>query len=195
MRTIEVSKPSGFICSDKTFVIYDEKSNVFYSRQNKRKATHFNLPKGVFTTDSENIKPAPFRKYKVAALPKRERNLPTPKNVSYKVVSTPNKCIVVRTSFDWVIMMDEKLASSRISREFAICHEFGHKYFGGFNPITQYDRYIGSEMKCDHYAVLRMLERGYNPSQLNNTEKLTLSNSDGAEKRKQYIYNILKNVK
>lgn len=196
MLPMEVMKPSGFYCEDKTFTIYDVNGFMFYSRKSKERGTHFNLPAGKFTTDSPNIVPRSFRIYRTPALPSKERNLPTPSKVEFKIYDTPNKCIVVREKGIWLIVMSPSLANGqRISKDLAIAHEFGHKYYGGANPVTDFDKYIASEMKCDHYAIDYLLRNGYNPSQLNNAEKLTLSNSAGSEKRKKYIHEILKRVK
>ena len=194
MMFFSVESPSGFTCADGTFTIFDDKGFIFYSRTNKQKKTHFNLPRGNYRTECKNILPAKFRVYKLVPLPKFERNLPVPKKVDYVVKETSSKCMVIRAYPVWTIVMSPAMHNGqRISKDLAIAHEFGHCYFGG-SDISEFTKYIRSEMNCDHYAINYLLRNGYNPSQLNTAEKLTLSHNEGAIKRKNHIHEILKRV-
>lgn len=195
---ITIDKVTGFICKEPSVCVYDSKGDVFYIMKDKLRPIYFNLPAGTYQTEA-NLLVVPKRQYKLVSLPRKERNEPAPDIIRTVVKQIPNKLAVIRDTINgkqvWTIVISPAFNRNTVSKMFGVAHEIGHKWYGGFDPVTQYDKYIRSECYCDHFAVNYCLRNGLNPSQLNTNEKLTLSHSDGAKKRKEYIYNILQRVK
>jgi hypothetical protein len=150
----------------------------------------FNLPKGEYFLEQGHIAQAvqPVE-YKLATLPPRDRMLKNDPE-TFPVIYTDNK---FTGSVYWdaerspygkcVIVFDKSLRNLPLPEQrFIYLHECGHRFW---------DTGDASERACDEYASNRMLEEGYNPSQIAAAIIRTLS--DGNSHRKMRIINSLTN--
>lgn len=148
---LSLDRKAGFIAQDKVMV-KDSRGDVFYVFQ-KPGEIRFNLPPGQYTLE-DPIKVAD-RPWKVIFKGRRKRErfdykLPDVVNVSYG----PNihKASINLESGNILIDNSFKDADS-FTQKFIKYHEIGHYFYK-------------TEEFCDEYAQERMLEEGYNLSQL-----------------------------
>ena len=147
-----------------------------------KKGKEFNLPKGSFKLEGQ-VKEIPFHF--------NEINLPefTPvialKPLSIVFVDNyPNKCSVWLESGKVVADSNFKFLPSFVFM-YIMFHEVGHFYFRGNEEL--------SEIQCDTFARQKMLERGFNPSQIDLAIQVSLSNNSELSKaRKKISFNQLK---
>ena len=160
MKQLTVLRPSGFKTSGDVRV-YDLEGRPFYFF-NSSGPVHFNLPKGKYRIEN-SLTPAAFRRYKLPNLPKYERNLPLPKKFVIKYGDNPNTCSVfLKEGF---ILADNSLKELPTpARTFIYFHELGHYFYT-------------SEEKCDLFAAREMLKRGFNPSHVAESPRITLRSS------------------
>lgn len=135
----------------------------FYYRD---KPQRFNLPPGDYISHTE------IRRLK-NRLPNHIRRVPRPEVNDYEtapgyyilVISpNPNKASINLKS--GVITIDPELAKNEIIKNYVIEHELGHYYYRGNGQE--------SERKCDMFAMKRMIDKGYNRSQIEAAIKSTL---------------------
>lgn len=154
MNTIKIDVKTGFKCDDlNPIFIYTDKGDLFYTSSIlKNFKGRFNLPKGIYKTPNNlTILKNPIE-YKVT-LPKPERNYFD--NIDTAKIlfdENPNKCTIFHNKN--IILFDNSFKNkSEIVLKTIIEHERGHKkYF--------------TEWKADLFAFSRMLDMGYNPSQI-----------------------------
>jgi hypothetical protein len=134
-------------------VIRDFRGIVFYSTEGLKPVEYFNLPEGNYFLDKGDIhlldKPNPV---KIMPMPRAERNMPDPFNFNVQFCRNINKCTI-----DWetrCIYFDESFKNMSLPNiYFVLYHEFGHKLYT-------------TEKYADLYAANRMLQKGYNYSQI-----------------------------
>lgn len=169
-----VDEPSGFrVINNKPVIILDELGNEFYSTDLlETTVTEFNLPIGTYYILQGKIAKMPeMVKYPINPLPKPERLMrDDPENFEIKFVENP-----FTGSVFWdvkKIYLDNGLCELPLpSLVFVLYHEYAHRYY-----VT--------ESHCDLYAANRMLQEGYNPSQIGEGVVKTLSASNYARMEK-----------
>lgn len=176
---IFLDKKSGFTTTDKLVVVNDARGQIFYYKENTDGLLHFNLPEGEYTHDN-NLTPAKPRNYQLKWLPKGNRIKPLPPN-GFTIVfeENPNKCSVDSDTHTIYFDNSFKTAPQPII-DFIKAHELGHYFYSG-----QGQR---SERLCDLFAYNTLLDYGYNPSQIWHAQKISLSDSEKAQVRKNEIY-------
>lgn len=172
-----ITKPTRFKALSSVKIL--EGALLFYQCE---KGKEFNLPKGKYHCEG-HVKEIPFSR-KETYFPEFKPLLELkPLKVTF-VDNYPNKCSV------WLdtgkVICDEvfsKLPSFVLT--YILFHEIGHFYFRGNGKL--------SEIQCDTFAREKMLERGFNPSQIDLAAQITLSSSsDISQARKQISFNQLK---
>lgn len=151
---LKVDKISGFYCKDIP-KIFDANNNIFYYPTYLKKwRGKFNLPIGVYYTDSNLVKlTTPHQFLKGFNLPRFEREfLDNVDKAKVLFDENPHKCTIFHDKN--IILFDNSFKSKPLLDLLTIVgHERGHKkYF--------------TEWKCDLYAYYLMLKKGYNPSQV-----------------------------
>jgi hypothetical protein len=170
----------AFESRDKDILIFDENLRPFYAKKNDNHGgkIRFNLPVGTFYTEN-NLRPLKERiRYKLNDLPAPTKITPLPEKFSFRISPNPNKCSTnLQTG---VMVMDTDLAKeSRCITDFVKFHELGHYYYSGDE---------NSEKNCDIFAINKMLENGYNPSQCASVKYCISCAND---ERKKNIQNFL----
>ena len=179
MKKLSIEKKSGFVAYT-PFVIYEPNGNVFYSSDftdkiaNKKKLC-FNLPVGTFFLEGNIHKLDNPRTFKNISLPPHERNLPKKR---YRIIFgvNPNKCTIYYKA--GLILFDNAFKEAPLYIKYDIYfHELGHHHYK-------------TEKFADLYAVKKMLDYGFNPSQIGRVSVLALGSAN--LERKKYIINKLK---
>jgi len=163
------------------FQIYDQRGILFYDDTftdhiSKGERLKFNLPIGVYKYNGSFIKLSQPIEHTKIILPRKERQLQKPKN-GYKIIYgvNPNKCTIYYKA--GIITFDNSFKDAPLYIKYGIYyHEIGHHYYK-------------TESKADLYATKRMLDLGFNPSQIGLTGLLSLS--ENAYDRKVKIVNSL----
>jgi hypothetical protein len=156
------------------FEIFDTRGNLFYSDSfcntiKEGKALLFNMPAGIYKYNGSFIKldqPVPSINI---VLPPPERIM---KNKRYEIVfgDNPNKCSIFYDS--GVILFDNSLLNKPLYIKYGIYfHELGHRFYK-------------TESKADLYATKKMLDYGFNPSQIGLVQLTTLTNRPESFERK-----------
>lgn len=180
MRALNIKQKTGFRTS-LPFEIYDSKGRLFYSSDfsNKLKnngSIRFNLPIGYYQYNGLFEKlPRPVE-FKSIKLPKTERNL---QKTNYRIEygNNPNKCTIYYGK--GLIFFDNSFKNEvKTTLIYVYLHEMGHHYYK-------------SEHLADLYATKKMLDLGFNPSQIGRTQLKILS--DRQQYRKEFIINNLTN--
>jgi len=113
---------------------------------------HFNLPPGEYTTNTE-LTPCKPVKYRVKSERKRERfDLKAPKKIQVKFADNPNKASI-HLAEGYVILDNKYKEAPECMLKYILYHEIGHYFYT-------------TESFCDEYATERLLEEGYNQSQI-----------------------------
>ena len=180
MRDLILEKKTGFSTS-LPFTIYETNGNIFYSDKFTDKIQNgerldFNLPAGIYRYDGNFIKlPHPVST-KGIALPPKERNIAYKR---YKITfgNNPNKCTIFYETGE--IIFDESFRSKPLYIKYGIYfHELGHHWYK-------------SEEKADLFSAFKMLEIGFNPSQIGMVALDGLSSKPESMERKVKIINSL----
>lgn len=160
MKKISVKQASGFATSDKKIRIFDINRKPFYFFDTKNSKTEFNLPKGIYLTEND-LKGLPEKiRFKTPVL-KHERNIAIPKKIKFIWGENPNKASVILNK--GIILVDNGFKKfPRFVQVYLFYHEIGHYYFK-------------SETGADSFARVKMLERGFNPSQVGMASRISLS--------------------
>ncbi len=176
MRKLIVNGKTGFDVTD-TYTpinIRDDRGILFYSTEAiLPRCTKFNMPTGIYFVDSGSFKQSAFPKqYPFIKLPQRQRYFfPNPAKFEIRFGNNPNKCTV-----NWdmkYILFDNAFKNKPQPQVDAIFyHECGHRFYT-------------TEKFCDIFAVKKMLEIGYNPSQVGSAFIDSLS--DQQDERKEYV--------
>lgn len=179
MNKITVKKKTGFknpLKSD--FKIFDFRGVLFYSNELlKKKDIEFNLPCGVYYSDTDFIRLETPVKNKKIRLPKPQRNIKHDKKISIEFGNNVNKATIFHDENK--ILFDNSFKNKTLPEiYFCFYHEIGHKY------------YI-SEQFADLYATKKMLQKGFNKSQIGKANIMLLS-SRALNRKQNVINNLLK---
>jgi hypothetical protein len=181
MRKLILKEKTGF-ASSMPFTIYDPNNIVFYSseftgRIQQGKVLKFNMIAGTFSYDGNFIKLDSPVKVVNVILPPKERNIAYKRyNIEYG--ENKNKCTIFYDK--GVILFDNQFMTKPLYVKYLIYfHELGHHWY-----IT--------ESKADFYAAKKLLELGFNPSQieLGMLDSLTDKN---IERISKIIYKLTEN--
>lgn len=179
MQKFTVKQKNGFKSFDTVVKIYDKNGILFYCKENKNGLLHFNLPKGEYCTYN-NLMTAKIRNYKLPKLPKANNPKPLPNDFKIIFCNNPNKCSVDNKNH--VIYFDNSFKNQPIPcLDYILFHELGHYLYSNDGN--------NSEKNCDLFAMKKMLEIGYNPSQVLWVQNGTLSESKLNNDRKKLIKN------
>jgi hypothetical protein len=152
----------GFRSADKEIKIFDRLGKPFYffTKPDIQPAVKFNLPKGKYFTSNTLVEVNPV-KYDLPKLPKRERTGKEPELYETIIMDNPNKCSI---NYDKkLIIIDPEICKlPTFVLYYILQHEIGHFYYT-------------TEKYADLYAAYQMLSSGFNPSQVQQANNLTLS--------------------
>ena len=180
MKDLILEEKTGFV-SSLPFCIYETDGQVFYSSEftdkiAKGERLEFNLPAGNYRYDGSFIKlpfPIPVRHI---TLPPKERNY-TPKRYEIRFGVNPNKCTIYYA--EGLILFDNSFREKPLYIKYAIYfHELGHHYYR-------------SESKADLFSIKKMLDKGFNPSQIGLASLYSLSSKPDSMERKIKTVNVL----
>lgn len=183
----KVDKKNGFVSDSDLVIILDEHKRVFYFKKRKGPNTRFNLPVGEYFLFYGNLKPLPAPvRYKIPNLPRPYAYSKKPP-LKFKIIycENKNKCSV-DISKDTIYFDHSFKNYPRFIIQYIIRHEKGHYFYRG--------RGQQSELDCDKFAAVSMLESGFNPSQISAAVRFTLSNSLLSEHRKKSNFENVKNL-
>ena len=183
MRDLILEQKTGFQ-SSMPFEIYDQNGFLFYDDTFNDKISNgeilkFNLPAGKYKFDGNFIKLDRPVEHINITLPKKERHIPKPKN-GYKILygTNPNKCTIHYKA--GIIVFDNSFKDAPLYWRYGIYfHELGHHYYK-------------TEHKADLYATKKMLEYGFNPSQIGLVGLQTLTNDSSYERQVRIINSLIK---
>jgi hypothetical protein len=173
MRDLILEQKTGF-SSLLPFTIYEPSGLVFYSSDftdkiERGERLDFNLPAGVYKYDGTFTKlssPVPVVNI---VLPPKERNF-APKRYDIRFGDNPSKCTIYYK--EGVILFDNSFKNQPLYIKYAIYfHELGHHYYK-------------TEAKADLYSAKKMLEKGFNPSQIGLASLESLSSASFDRKMK-----------
>jgi hypothetical protein len=181
MKPFELQKKTGFINVKPLnhVVIHDFRGLPFYSTKNLSKPVkEFNLPEGkYFLVEGEIKKRYKPVMYRLAVLPVPQRNLKAPFDFKIQFTANPNKCTIIWNQK--TIVFDNSFKSKLLPELwFVLFHEFSHS------------RYTDEHL-ADLEASNLMKIRGFNPSQIGNSQLQTLS-SNQYNRKHFLIKNIIK---
>lgn len=167
-----------FVCKDLPATVYDRAGNLFYQTPRGSKGV-FSLPAGDWVIDKP-VKQTIFRR-KIPKLPRHERNIPRPKKWNLLIAYNPAKCTINLERGRLLFDADLWKSLDRTAKTFILLHEFGHYFYK-------------TEHFCDLYAKSKMLELGYNRSQVAAIDFFILSNTPASFARKKYTFDKIKNL-
>lgn len=145
-----LSRGRGFLAVGRVLV-YDleDAQRLFYSRTFTN-GGRFNLPRGKWLIFG-NVRGCKMHTFERPNLPRAERNM---KMQCSRIVVTPNPNKASTNPRTGLIVIDPKISKSkRAELMFILCHEKGHTYYK-------------TEWKCDCFSASKMLDMGFNPSQI-----------------------------
>ena len=173
---ININEKTGFICEDSAIKIY-HKNKIFYALNSHKPVIRFNLPKGVYTTFNK-IKQSKIVEYPLPELPKFERKIKV-ENYPVIVATNPHKCTIDFSNKR--ITIDPELLTKPTPVLYKILfHEVGHFYYK-------------TELFADRFAHRKMIELGFNPSQILQATTFALTYSfDRKEAAKNLAFKIQK---
>ena len=165
MKTIQpetlfnVDKKTGFKAAGKVCIY--QNGRIFYGMR-KDGEILFNLPPGQYTSEWEIQPLARPVKVKFPTRRKRERfNLTPPQKVTVKFGDNPNKATIKLEAGE--ILIDTSFQhAAELVQKFIMYHEIGHYFYK-------------TEEYCDEYAQERLIEDGYNLSQVYNATTKSLN--------------------
>ena len=164
------------------FNIVDPNGITFYNSEftnkiSKGEPLEFNLMAGVWQYDGNFIKLSNPVAVKNVALPLKERNINL-KRYDIEFGSNPNKCTIFYEN--GVILFDNSFLSKPLYVKYLIYfHELGHHWY-----IT--------ESKADLYSAKKLLELGFNPSQIQMGILDSLSEKS-IERQMKIVYELTNN--
>lgn len=181
MQRLILENKTGF-SSLLPFRIVDKNNILFYSSDfvktiSKGEILKFNLPAGIYFYDGILTRLKNPVEYKNIVLPKPERVF---KKKPFKIIfgENPNKCSILWNK--GIILFDTSFLKKPLFIKYNIYfHELGHHFYK-------------TEKYCDLYAAKKMLEFGFNPSQVGLNSLDSLSNLQ--YERKKFIINHLSNI-
>lgn len=180
---LELKNKQGFKTNDRLIIINDN-NGLFYYKENKNKeVVHFNLPEGKYSTDNK-LYLTELRKYKLKPLPLRNVFIKKPNELKFIFCDNPNKCTIDLKK--GLIYFDNQFKNEKtFIKDFVLNHELGH-----YRYLNEGQK---SELNADSYAYNKMINIGYNPSQIAVANFYVLSNKKNSIERKKEIYKQTKN--
>lgn len=175
---------TGIACRDEIIKLTNREGRTLYYFENpERKRVTFNIPTGEWQTDNDLTRLRRPLIYVCPKLPKPDKTGDI-KPLKYFVEDNPNKCSIdVKTGN---VIIDKSIFEKDIPFLcFVLFHENGHFFYKGGT--------FSGEACCDIFAAKKMMERGYNPSQIYFAQEFCLS--EKSIERKDFLYNWLKKVK
>lgn len=173
MKDLILEEKTGFQTT-LPFQIYDSKGVLFYddtfvNKIESGQSLKFNVPAGLYKYNGSFVKLDEPVKTMTVALPPKERHY-AQKKYRIEFGDNPNKCSIF---YDLgLILFDNQFVNSPMYVKYGIYfHELGHHYYK-------------TEWKADLYATRKMLEYGFNPSQIGRVGLMTLSNNSFDRKEK-----------
>lgn len=176
MQKLVINKKTGLFSKAAKVVILDENNEIFYSYNPK--GGLFNLPKGIYYTENELLQVRPLN-YKIPTLPLLPKR--TKLNISdFTVILTnnPHKASIYLEMGEIRIDKNFWQRINKVQREYVLSHELGHLFYV-------------SEKQADLYAAKKMLEVGYNPSQIAFAVLNTFTPTKENLKRCEHVINNL----
>jgi len=155
MRDLILEEKTGF-ASTMPFEIFDINGQLFYSDKfteiiSRGEKLEFNLPLGVYKYNGNFVRLVNPIKVVNISLPLKERHLA---HKRYEIIfgDNPNKCTIFYD--EGIILFDNSFKNKPLYVKYVIYfHELGHHWYK-------------SEEKADLYAAKKLLELGFNPSQI-----------------------------
>jgi len=189
-RTLTVTRKTGFAIThpDLPVNIRDDRGILFYTTEPILPVYDFNLPPGKYMVDTGTFKPmqTPVH-FKLAKLPPSEVMLPiAPYDFEIVFAENPNKCTIFWKE-KMIVFDNSFLEAPYPELYFIYFHELGHSRYGYEKKYSMAD----AEKYCDLYASNKMLEMGFNPSQIKAAPENTLSSRQNY--RKDFIGETLLN--
>jgi len=181
MRDLILEEKTGF-SSILPFTIYEPSGEIFYASDftdhiANGEMLKFNLPAGIYKFDGSFTKlpfPVPMQ---TIILPAKERNF-IKKRYNIEFGDNPNKCTIFYDR--QLILFDNSLKSMPLYVKYGIYyHELGHHYYK-------------TEAKADLFSAKKMLEKGFNPSQIGRVALESLSNNS-MERKMKIVNKLTKN--
>lgn len=182
MRDLILEHKTGF-SSTLPFEIFEPNGNLFYSSDftdhiAKGERLDFNLPAGEYKYNGSFIKLSSPVNVLNVTLPLKERNIEK-KRYEIKFGDNPNKCTIFYK--EGIILFDSSFKSKPLYVKYCIYyHELGHHWYK-------------TESKADLFALKKMLDKGFNPSQIGMASLGSLS--ENSFDRKMKTVSILTNNK
>lgn len=189
MNKFKGNKNVSYVCSDQDIRIFNSSGRIIYSHPNRRKRLIiFNLPDGLFTTKNK-LQTVNKKKNFVPSFQMLFKEYPRQWNFSlpikgqltnnFIVGNNPNKASIYPQLHR--VIVDKELFSSLPLPcvKFILFHELGH-YFYKEEPLA------------DLFAVVCMLQDGFNYYDCMKTQLQFLNRSQETVKRTLFIYNKLK---
>jgi hypothetical protein len=185
MRILNLESKTGFYTS-LPFEIFDLKGNIFYTSDFVNKVSQgqvhkFNLPRGNYTYNGslhKLDKPVIHSELRATKkLPKKQRNLGKHR---YKIffAPNPNKCTINHKKH--TITFDTAFKDAPLYIKYDIYyHELGHRYYK-------------TEEFADLYASKKMLELGFNPSQIGRSSLISLRSKLSHYRKESKINSLIK---
>ncbi len=184
MKDLILEKKTGFR-STMPFTIYELNGNIFYSSDFTDKIANgqpleFNIPEGSYKYNGSFVKLDSPVAVKNVMLPPKERFISTKK---YDIIfgDNPNKCTIFYDK--GIILFDNQFRNAPLYIKYGIYfHELGHHWYR-------------TEGKADLYAAKKMLDKGFNPSQIAMAVMESLTNKPDSFERKVRMVNSMTNNK
>ena len=178
MRDLILEHKTGF-SSTLPFEIFEFNGNLFYGSDftthiEEGKKLEFNLPAGEYRYNGSFIKlPSPVEVMNIE-LPFPERNI-LKKRYDIVFGDNPNKCTIYYD--EGLILFDSQYQSKPLYLKYGIYyHELGHHWYK-------------SEYKADLFSIKKMLDKGFNPSQIGLVALEGLS--DKSDERRAKIISLM----
>jgi hypothetical protein len=155
-----LDEKTGFSATSKVCIY--QNGRIFYGMRKPGEEILFNLPPGRYTTEWKIETLARPVKVDFPTRRKRERfNIEPPKQVKVTFGDNPNKATIKLEAGEVLIDNSFKEAPELV-KKFIMYHEIGHYFYK-------------TEEFCDEYAQERLLNDGYNLSQVHNATAKSLN--------------------
>jgi len=174
---------TGFLTSV-PFEIYDNRGMLFYSSDftdhiAEGRTLKFNMPLGIYKYNGSFVKLQNPIQTPVIKLPPVERTIPRNGGYDIRFGNNPNKCTIFYEP--GLILFDRKFLKEPLYIRYGIYfHELGHHYYK-------------TEKYADLYAAKKMLDYGFNPSQVGRVVLESLDKSGSFERQFSMVQNMTKN--
>ena len=180
MQLITINSKTGFRSKNGSVRILDKNFQPFYFFDSKP-GFIFNLPAGIYWTVSEIEKAKRPKVFYVPSLPiPEQKNAKLPSDLKIVIGENPHKASVWTKKN--VVLLDHELFEIHPKPRivYIFLHELGHYFYK-------------TEWKADLFAAVYMLKKGYNPSQVFDASRNSLS-AKNYKRIEKTFKNLQKNV-